>query len=173
MSKRLKTKEEIELWLSQMKIEKYTINEDLTVDVHGCVDISNQQLTTIPIQFGRVDGHFFCYSNKLTSLKGSPKYVGDIFACEDNKLTSLLGGPEEVGGDYGCHYNQLTNLNHLAKIIGGEVDCSHNPLDANVVIPKSSMNQLVNDMNVDETSEQIENRIENTDFQKPKSKLKA
>ena len=33
----LKTKEEIEKWLDEMKVKKYTINDDLTVDVNDSV----------------------------------------------------------------------------------------------------------------------------------------
>lgn len=158
MNKRLKTKEEIELWLFQMQIEKYKINDDLTVDVNGYVDISNRHLTSIPVQFGRVELHFFCYSNKLTNLKGSPRYVGTIFGCEDNHLTTLLGAPEEVGGDFDCHYNDLTNLNYMPKIIGGEVNYSQNPLTDTALknVEKSVIKQAVNDISFTDTDTQKE-----------------
>jgi hypothetical protein len=170
MNKRLKTREEIELWLFQMKIEKYKINDDLTVDVNGYVDISNQHLTIIPIQFGRVEKHFFCYSNKLTNLKGSPKYVGGTFACEDNYLTTLVGAPEEVGEDFDCHFNDLVNLDYMPKIIGGEFNYSENPLTETALknVEKSVIKQAVNDINFYETQEEIKEILESA-----KLKIKA
>jgi len=68
-------------WLEQMGIENYTINDDGTVDVDGDVNISNKNLTEIPIQFGKVNGNFWCNNNELTTLKGVPRIVGGIFSC--------------------------------------------------------------------------------------------
>lgn len=170
MNKQLKSKDEIELWLCQMGIEKYKINENLIVDVLGYVDLSNKNLIYIPVQFGRVELHFFCYSNKLTNLKGCPKYVGGIFACEDNNLTTLLGAPEEVGSDFDCHLNELTNLNYLSKIIGGEVNYSKNPLTDTALknLEKSTLKQAVNDIKFTENEELTEQVS-----QPKKSKIRA
>ena len=73
----LKTEEEIKLWLDSMEIKGYTINKDLTVDVSGNVNLSSQKITSLPVQFGKITGNFYCNNNnKLTSLKGSPIHVG-------------------------------------------------------------------------------------------------
>ena len=45
------TREEVESWLVLMKIKNYVINEDLTVDVNGDVDIFLKDLKDMPIQF--------------------------------------------------------------------------------------------------------------------------
>ena len=58
-------------WLTDMGIATYTY-ENGKVDVHGDVDISNKNLTSIPVQFGMVSGNFYCWYNKLTSLAGAP-----------------------------------------------------------------------------------------------------
>ena len=79
---------EIEAWLNNMGIKKYTINSDGTVDVDGDVDISHKKLTKIPVQFRCVDGSFYCRNNNLTSLKGAPREVGGNFWCHDNNLKS-------------------------------------------------------------------------------------
>ena len=53
-----KTRKDIKNWLKEMKIKNHVINEDLTVDVKGNVDISSQYLKEIPIRFGIVNGFF-------------------------------------------------------------------------------------------------------------------
>ena len=55
-----KTKEEIQNWLDRLRIKNYTINEDLTVDIKGDIEISSKDLTIIPVQFGNVTGSFYC-----------------------------------------------------------------------------------------------------------------
>ena len=59
-------------------IENYTINNGL-VDVDGDVYLSNMELDILPVRFGIVARGFDCNFNKLTSLKGAPKQVGEIF----------------------------------------------------------------------------------------------
>ena len=59
----------------------YKINKGI-VDVDGDVYITNKNITSIDIQFGKVTGNFNCNGCKsLTSLKGSPKVVGRDFNC--------------------------------------------------------------------------------------------
>lgn len=50
----LNTKETIEIWLKQVNIENYTINDDMTVDCSSSVDISCLGLKKLPIQFGNI-----------------------------------------------------------------------------------------------------------------------
>lgn len=38
----LKTKEEIIEWLDEYRIEKYIINDDLTVDAEGLLDLTDK-----------------------------------------------------------------------------------------------------------------------------------
>lgn len=54
-------KAKIERELQRLGIKKYTINDDLTVDVDGDVDISYKNLVKIPINFGIVSGNFFLF----------------------------------------------------------------------------------------------------------------
>ena len=118
-------KQEIKFWLDSMEIEDYTINEDLTVDVDGDVDLDNRNLIKIPIQFGIVKGNFDCSENQLKSLKGSPKEC-EIFDCSFNNLESLKGCPKIVKGDFLCIDNNLRSLNkHPEKC--DEFYCYYNP----------------------------------------------
>lgn len=59
--------------LKDLKIKDYKINNDLTVDVVGDVNLSGKGLTEIPVKFGVITGSFYCSNNQLTSLKGALK----------------------------------------------------------------------------------------------------
>jgi hypothetical protein len=71
----LKTKNEIKSWLNQYKIESYFINDNLTVNVNGSINLSYLKLIKIPIKFNRVNGNFFCAYNELTSLEFFPSEI--------------------------------------------------------------------------------------------------
>ena len=126
----LLTKEEIENWcrIMEIRVSMITINDDLTVDVNGSVDISNKDLHFIPIQFGRVKDRFDCSNNKLSSLKGSPREVGHDFECGNNMLSSLKGSPRIVEGDFDCQSNQLITFNGGPISIKGAINCINNKL---------------------------------------------
>ena len=94
--------ENVQYWLDNMDIKKYTINDNLTVDVDGDVDISEKRLTEIPIQFGKVNGNFYCDSNYLTTLEGCPDYVKGDFWCAFNPLRSILFLPKYIGNKCYC-----------------------------------------------------------------------
>ncbi len=113
----------------QYGIANYTINQDGSIDVDSNVDLSNYRLTKLPLKFGKVTGYFYCYRNQLTTLEGSPDYVGGDFICQyNNQLTTLEGSPNYVGGDFTCHDNQLTTLEGGPKEVGGDFDCGGNQL---------------------------------------------
>ncbi|HOB25691.1 MAG TPA: hypothetical protein PKG93_00890 [Bacilli bacterium] len=73
---------QIKSFCKKYKITDYTINEDGSIDVDGDVYLDGEKLTNIPLEFGRVTGHFWCYSNELTSLQGCPISVGGGFYCQ-------------------------------------------------------------------------------------------
>ena len=108
------------------KIENYTINDDGSIDVDGNVYLWGYYLTELPLRFNKVSGWFECDDNNLTSLKGSPKWVGDYFYCTNNKLTSLEFSPEYVGGWFDCKYNDLTDLVGSPKQVVGDFRCINN-----------------------------------------------
>jgi hypothetical protein len=103
----------------QYKIENYTINDDGSIDVDGDVGLFDRGLTELPLRFNRVTGSFDCNFNKLTSLKGSPRWIGGYFDCRYNRLTSLEFSPDYVGGVFCCDRNQLTD-NYCETEIGGD-----------------------------------------------------
>ena len=86
----------------KLGIKNYTINDDLSINVDGYVNIRNKELTEIPIKFNKVSAYFDCSSNKLTSLKGSPRWVGKWFNCTSNDLIDLYDAPDYVEGNFMC-----------------------------------------------------------------------
>ena len=93
----------------QYNIKNYTINPDGSIDVDGDVNLWNLGLTELPLIFNRVTGYFLCDDNKLTSLKGSPRWIGGYFDCDCNRLTSLEFSPDYVGSYFSCELNDLTD----------------------------------------------------------------
>lgn len=121
------SKKEIENWLDNMKVKNYTINDDLTVDVKGTVDLENKGLIYLPLQFGTVRGNFLIGSNYLTSLLGSPFEVYGDVEIQHNKITSL----EHISlatGSYFLSHNNITSLKGLPTIIHKDLRCSSNEL---------------------------------------------
>jgi hypothetical protein len=108
------------------EIENYTINDDGSIDVNGSVWFYRCRLDQLPLVFNKVTGDFNCGDNGLTSLKGSPKWVGGGFFCFNNYLTSLEFGPEYVANDFSCRGNYLTDLVGSPKEVGGDFNCDNN-----------------------------------------------
>jgi hypothetical protein len=117
----------IEDWCVEFNFKNYEIKNGL-VNVNADVNIPNRFINKIPIQFGIVTGVFDCSSNKLYSLKGSPKKVGDNFHCDCNKLISLKGGPIEVGGYFNCSNNGIISFKYGPSKLSGEFYCYFNPV---------------------------------------------
>ena len=108
----------ISLICEKYNITNYTINDDGSIDVNGSVDLSSKGLTELPLVFNKVTGYFGCGYNKLTTLKGSPRWIGGSFSCSYNNLTSLEFGPDYVGSNFWCNDNNLTD-NYCDSEIGG------------------------------------------------------
>ena len=108
----------ISLICEKYGIENYTVNPDGSIDVVGDVNLSFNDLTELPLVFNKVTGSFDCVDNRLTSLKGSPRWIGGYFSCENNDLTSLEFSPDYVGDNFWCDHNNLTD-NYCDSEIGG------------------------------------------------------
>jgi len=112
----------------QLKLKDCTLNPDGTYSSNGGVDLSGLGLTILPVKFKEVKGSFWCGCNKLTSLEGAPRKVGEIFWCDHNKLTTLEGGPEHVGRSFYCDFNKLTSLKGAPETVNGGFSCIYNKL---------------------------------------------
>jgi hypothetical protein len=82
-----------------------TFYKDYIVNVKGNVLLSNDNLSSIDIQFNNVSGYFDCNWNNLTSLKNCPINIGGYFNCSINNLTSLEYCPKVVSGEFYCYNN--------------------------------------------------------------------
>jgi len=122
------TKEEIVKICKKYSIKNYTINDDMSIDVDGDVNLVNRGLDKLPLEFNNVRINFNCNFNKLTTLEGAPKEVGGDFNCNINQLTTLEGCPLRVGGGFYCSNNQLTDLKFAPEIFGGDFYCPENKL---------------------------------------------
>jgi hypothetical protein len=112
------TKEEIVKLCKKYVITNYTINDDMSIDVDGRVNLYDQRLSKLPLNFNKVSGHFYCIVNQLTTLEGAPNTVGGNFNCQYNQLTTLIGGPEYVGCVFYCKYNPLKSSDYKGTIKG-------------------------------------------------------
>jgi hypothetical protein len=108
----------ISLICEKYNIKNYTINDDGTIDVNGNVNLYNKELTELPLTFNKVLGSFNCGMNKLTSLKGCPRWVEDDFSCHSNDLTSLEFAPDYVGVDFYSNWNNIQDI-YCDTEIGG------------------------------------------------------
>jgi hypothetical protein len=118
----------IEKWLNENYIKNYTINDDLTIDVKGDVDLHRYGERELPeyIQFGKIKGNFDIYSSSdLISLRGCPREVSGSFSCSEcYNLKSLDGCPQIVKDGFYCSYcHSLTSLEGAPKIVGKDFRC--------------------------------------------------
>ena len=123
-------------------IENYTINNDMTIDVDGNLNLEEklENLDELPIRFNEINGNFYCGNNNLKSLKGSPRIVNGDFDCSNNKLVTLYGAPENIvnkymGGNFNCSYNNLTSLEHITKEVN-DLNCDNNEIKTFYHFPK-------------------------------------
>jgi hypothetical protein len=116
----------------------WSINSDTNlIDIEGYADMSQMNLTEIPVKFGDVTGYFHCHFNQLTTLVNAPKTVGGDFFCSSNILKSLIGAPHSVGGVFYCSGNRLASLEGAPQSVGGNFDCEMNRLKSLKGAPQS------------------------------------
>jgi hypothetical protein len=98
----------------------WSVNSEGLVDVEGGFYCYGERIEDfLGIRFGKVSGHFYCSSNQLRTLEGSPKVVVGNFNCRGNQLRTLDGAPSEVGGDFYCGQNPLISLEGAPEVIEG------------------------------------------------------
>jgi hypothetical protein len=96
----LNSKKEIYQWLESMGISEHVchIHDNLTVDIAEDVDLDEKKLTHLPIQFGYIEGSFYCQNNSFISLKGLPYKVQNNFFCDIHPTFSFFDFiPKEIG----------------------------------------------------------------------------
>ncbi len=133
---------QLENWLKEHDILRYSISDDLYVTVKGNVNLKNKLTRKIlPIKFKEIGGYFDISDNELINLEGCPIQVGNFFNCSNNNLTSLFNAPKRVG-DFDCSNNQLVNLSYCPKEVYGSFDCSNNKLISIKGSPRTIKNKF-------------------------------
>ena len=140
-------------------IKNYTINTDGSIDVDeyvnfdGYIDVNkvnlyNLRLKKLPLKFNKINCDFYCNSNKLTSLEGSPVEVNGCFYCNSNKLTSFEFAPKIIREYFCCDVNYITSFEYFPSYVK-KLYCSNNPiLDVWVLFEDLSKIELLNDFDI-------------------------
>ena len=117
----------IEAWLASRGIRKYTINDDLTIDIKGDVYLNHYKEKQLPdyIQIRKVTGYFdINNSSNLETLKGCPQEVGGSFDCSEcPKLESLEYAPQKVGRSFDCCECPIKSLEGAPQEVWGSFYC--------------------------------------------------
>jgi hypothetical protein len=95
----------------EYEIENYTINDDLSIDTDGSIDLSELPLDYLPLRFNYIGNSFECDASGLKTLEGCPKTVDGHFHCYNNKLTDLEHFPE-INGNVHIDENAVYYLVH-------------------------------------------------------------
>ena len=106
-----------------LALNSISLDSENRVDISGDIDLhrlfGRRSHKTLPLVFGKITGNFQAVDLGLTTLEGSPYWVGKAFSVKNNNLTTLTGGPDYVGTYYLVTKNPLENLDGLASHIGG------------------------------------------------------
>jgi hypothetical protein len=124
------TKEEVDEFCKENDVKNYKINEDLTLDVNGNVNLSDKNLSVLPFKFRDVRGCFDCSHNNLFSLINAPRSVGGDFICSFNKLKDIIFAPQTIGGSFICSFNSIEKFDFLLPSIAKNLDFSNNELSS-------------------------------------------
>lgn len=113
------TRDDIDEWFYQMEIKTsdYVIHDDMSVSGKRTIDLSEKNLTRIPVKFKEIKGSFYLDGNPLTTLLNCPEIVTGNFSCIKTQITSLEHAPKKVGlydENFVVTYND--NLTSLTKI---------------------------------------------------------
>ena len=135
------TQEQID-FLEDFTRGKWNINPDTgLIDVRGNFDCDRMDLNDFKgLKFGKVTGYFYCDSNNLKTLDGSPREVGVEFWCQRNPLISLEEAPLKIEEyfvlyNFYLRYNLNTFLEEIKKDLPGvtELLLTHHFLTPQVI----------------------------------------
>lgn len=133
----LKDKNEIIKWLDSNNICDYDIIETkikkypYVVHAHDNVDISGQKLSFVPVKFNKIFGNLDCSNNSLIYLNFCPSKVGGSAYFNKNKISSLKGIPKTIGQGIDLSDNCLSenSLNYFPLNINlsAPINLKNNP----------------------------------------------
>lgn len=120
-------KEKAQYWIKKhdknSSKNSYIFDDDgreIIIHVRGIVDLSNNNFSKLPFKFGSIYGSFFINNCNLMTLMNSPFEVKDNFQACNNPISSLMGSPEYIGGNFNISdcQNLTSFLSGPQKVIG-------------------------------------------------------
>lgn len=143
----------IEMKCQAFGIKDYVINpETLLVDVKGDVriEVTTENMTELPVQFGTVDGFFNASYLGLETLKGIPRTIKGACLIHHNNLTSLDYIPESIGGIFRIDYNDISFVdnNVNCKILHCDYNRNLTYINPNIIIGDCTATPLKNLLNI-------------------------
>ncbi len=126
----------------------YRQTNEIIINSHKSINISNHQLNTIPFKFGIIEGNFNCLFNKLTQFKNSPDYVHWNYLAIGNQCNETKGLPLNVGNHIDISFNPIISIKDLVSSFGGKFIHNHNSMQIKELINlytfnnKTSYNEL-------------------------------
>jgi len=123
-------------WLDKYYIKNYIINDDMTIDVNGDVQLMQTSIIKFPsyIQFRKVEGMFDLESTQMQTLRGCPIYVKGYFDIRKNNLDSFEFSPKYVGGSFICDNNWgLDKTDGLPDYIGSDFSYTDTNISPNAI----------------------------------------
>lgn len=103
-------------------VKHFTLNSDYTINVNGDVGL-NAMLTReynggkcLSVKFKEIRGSFYAQGEDLTTMLGSPEWIGGDYQAYGNDFANLEGIPEYVSGRIALHFNpRMTTLKDINK----------------------------------------------------------
>ena len=126
MNSKANTEYEIKEFLDKVGIKKYTIQKDLSVDVHQNAKIVYENLRRFPIIFNSIEGDVILTANKLETLEGLPNEIFGTLDISNNLLRTLEHCPKIIHGDFDASECYLDNLKNAPKEVMGDVNLEAN-----------------------------------------------
>lgn len=137
---------------------EYKINDDLSVNINGNLDIieddSTHLFSRLPIKLNLVNGNLDCMEIGLETLENFPNRINGDFICSYNEITTLEFAPREITGRFMCHDNKITSLKNISTYFTDNSDniwIYNNPVFDLIVlideqITKTTMKELIERM---------------------------
>jgi len=96
----------------------YEIQSDGVVNVKGNISMDSPEgvYTHLPVQFGRVDGHFWAPHVGLRSWRGFPREVTGLLLVNYNHISSWQHAPVQVGS-LGMMNNPVNTLVGMPQVL--------------------------------------------------------
>jgi hypothetical protein len=126
MNNKANNEGEIKEFLDKVGIIKYTINSDLSVDVHQKVNIVYENLRRFPVTFNKIDGSVILTANKLESLEGLPNEIFGDLDISNNLLRNFEYCPQTIHGDFDASECYIDSMKYAPREVKGDVNLDGN-----------------------------------------------